>query len=274
MTLDPIVMIDGVLAWQVKARSDGLLLTNLFPDPQKMDDWMRRKAAFAVDGFDGCRLLVVKEETFDRIYYVSSELDAAAKACGIYQKQANRTCVLDVVGPQPVQSNASDAWGAEGFAVLKTLTRMQRRKGVEPYECSMPAIPRPTTENDAIHIYAALHKFFDARAEQLPCMEEVRDLCTNGSSFVACVGNIVYSFLLGEIQGRKGTIRYWFTAPEGRGKGLGGNLMHTFLDHCLEVGSSYQELWVIDDNENAIKRYEHYGFAFDRVKDTVFIKGE
>jgi len=30
-----------------------------------------------------------------------------------------------------------------------------------------------------------------------------------------------------------------------------------------------QYFWVKTDNENAIKRYQHYGFAFEPMKDVV-----
>lgn len=262
-----------ILAWQAQARNAGLMLTNFFPDPRKMDDWVQRVAVYSVDDSVDCRLLVVKEENFLRLFYSANDINVAAKVCSGFQQSVNEVCVLDVVGPAPVQDIARNAFEGVGFNVYKSLTRMQRRKGVESYECNHTALSRLAIEEDAIHIYGALREYFDIRAEQLPCLDEVRQFCSNGSSYVAVEGSTVCSFLLGEIQGRKGTVRYWFSAPEGRGKGAGSVVMHAFLDHCLECGCSYQELWVIDDNENAIKRYEHYGFAFDRLKDSVYIKG-
>ena len=261
------------LAWQAQARNAGLMVTNFFPEPRKMDDWIQREVVSAVDGSEGCRLMVVKEDGFHRLFYAAADIDEAANACEALQRQVDEVCVLDVVGPETIQAATRISFGRVGFAPYKTLTRMQRRKGVVSYDGNQMAVPRLATEADAIHIYGALHKYFDVRAEQLPCLEEVKGLCTNGSSYVAVVGSTVCSFLLGEVLGRKGTVRYWFTAPEGRGNGAGGVVMRAFLAHCLECGCSYQELWVIDDNENAIKRYERYGFAFDRLKDSVYIKG-
>lgn len=261
---------DIVHAWQSQSHDAGLLLTNLFPDERKIADWLSRDAVEVVGGFDDCRLLVVREDGFERIFYAAKSLEAAAKACHMYADKHAVNFVLDVVGPQTIQTEALLRFGDNGFVVRKSLTRMQLRS-VESWVNTVSDV-RLASEKDAAQIHAALHQFFDARAEQLPCLNEVTELCQTGASFVIEERVGITSFLLGEVHGKKGVVRYWFTLPEGRGKGSGGAAMRAFFNHCKTNGSTFQELWVLDDNEIAIKCYQHYGFNFDRLKDTVFEK--
>lgn len=261
---------DIVHAWQSQSHDAGLLLTNMFPDDRKIADWLSRGAVEVVSGFADCRLLVVHEDGFDRIFYAAKSFDAVARTCSAYTDNNAVDCVMDVVGPQAVQADATVKLKESGFEVRKSLTRMLRR--VSSSEVAVRPNSRPAAERDALQISDALHRFFDVRAEQLPCVDEVRDLCVNGASFVVEEGDAIHAFLLGEVHGKKGMVRYWFTMPAGRCKGVGGSVMHAFFDHCKAMDSTFQELWVLDDNENAIKRYQHYGFNFDRLKDTVFEK--
>ena len=262
--------IDVVREWQAQAHDAGLVITNLFPDDRKIADWIARDAVAVVNGFDDCRLLVVREAGFDRVFYASKSLEAAAAACRTYADGQGSECVLDVVGPQTVQTDALRRFGDNGFGVRKSLTRMQRR--VSEQELKLASDVRPACENEAARIFAALHQYFDARSEQLPSIAEVGELCKSGASFVVEDRGEIVAFLLGELQGKKGLVRYWFTMPAGRGNGVGSAVMHAFFNHCQYKGATFQELWVLDDNENAVRRYLHYGFKFDRLKDTVFEK--
>lgn len=262
-----------ILAWQAQARNDGLTLTNLFPDPRKMGDWMRRKVAFAVVGIADCRPLVIHEDGFDRLFFCATSIEAAAKACGAYQMACGNVCVLDHVGMAQTQQAAASAFAENGFEIMKTLTRLSRRQNVfvektDDLDC------RFAEECDAKPIYGLLQSYFNPFAEQLPTEEMVADLCVSGLSFVVCKDGIIQAFLLGEGQGKKSVVRYWFSLPDNRNAGCGGQVMRRYFARCAELGVVAQELWVIDTNDNAIKRYDHYGFRPGMLKDYVFIKGK
>ena len=62
-------------------------------------------------------------------------------------------------------------------------------------------------------------------------------------------------------------LRYWFAHPVARGKGVGGRLLKAMFAAGSDTKRQY--FWVKTDNENAIKRYQHYGFAFEPMKDVV-----
>ena len=45
------------------------------------------------------------------------------------------------------------------------------------------------------------------------------------------------------------------------------------LMFAMGANTKRQYFWVKTDNENAIKRYRHYGFEFEELKDTVLAYG-
>lgn len=51
--------------------------------------------------------------------------------------------------------------------------------------------------------------------------------------------------------------------------GIGSSLYKKVMFESKNI--KRQMLWVVSDNENAIKRYEHYGFKLDRFIDNVMI---
>lgn len=65
-------------------------------------------------------------------------------------------------------------------------------------------------------------------------------------------------------------LRYWFTSSKYRNQGVGAKLLKSSL--FLAKETKRQILWVISENENAIKRYEHYGFKRELMNDYVLIK--
>ena len=64
-------------------------------------------------------------------------------------------------------------------------------------------------------------------------------------------------------------LRYWFTHPNYRDKKIGSKL----LRHFFKIGedTKRQIFWVIQSNENAIKRYRHYGFKEENMFDYVLM---
>ena len=62
-------------------------------------------------------------------------------------------------------------------------------------------------------------------------------------------------------------LRYWFTHPDYRDKKVGSRLLRRFFEEGKDT--KRQLFWVIRTNENAIKRYKHYGFTEENMYDFV-----
>ena len=62
-------------------------------------------------------------------------------------------------------------------------------------------------------------------------------------------------------------LRYLLVLPEYRSQGVGSELFRQFLWEGRET--KQQILWVNQANENAIVRYEHYGFKKENMYDYI-----
>ena len=81
----------------------------------------------------------------------------------------------------------------------------------------------------------------------------------------------VEGFVIYDLSPAQLYLRYWFVHPEARGRGIGGKLLRTMFAAGAQTKRQY--FWVKTDNENAIIRYKHYGFAFEPLKNTVLACG-
>jgi ribosomal protein S18 acetylase RimI-like enzyme len=115
-----------------------------------------------------------------------------------------------------------------------------------------------------------MQKDFDPLAEQLPTIKELKDYVKRQQLLVIKEGDDLCGFLIFELTGVTWYLRYWYTSPDHRNKGIGAGLLKTSL--LYGVDSKRQIFWVIAANENAIKRYEHYGFTRENMNDYVMIK--
>ena len=85
-------------------------------------------------------------------------------------------------------------------------------------------------------------------------------------------GHDITGFVIFDLSPAALYLRYWFVSPGARGGGVGGKLMRSMFAAGLSTKRQY--FWVKTDNENAIKRYRHYGFEFEELKDTVLAYGQ
>ena len=139
-----------------------------------------------------------------------------------------------------------------------------------PLKLPYPYIIRPANEQDIWDIEDIFKEQFNALMERIPDQEELRELIRKeGIRLAFCNGKLA-GFIIFQKEGQNLHLRYWWTAPGFRGGGIGSGLMREFIK--ASNGTMRQFLWVFSDNENAIKRYKHYGFEFDGTEDEIYIR--
>ena len=77
------------------------------------------------------------------------------------------------------------------------------------------------------------------------------------------------ALLFFETQGFTSTVRYWVVANQFQSVGFGSALIR----HYFAAQSAVRRfiLWVTVDNENAVKKYRHYGYNPDGLVDNVLV---
>ena len=241
--------------------------TNFFWDEQKHPYWILDNSFF-YEKCENCYILFHQNIGFTNIFYISTSLDAFSEA--YRQITLNNDHVIDVVCRN------------EGKGELDILKEL----GYEPYKClyRMSHIGLLADDNwektdevgyahdlDVNSVYEALHQDFDPICEQLPSLQEVRDFANRQQILMIKDGEKLCGFLIYELSGTTTWyLRYWYTSPEYRNMKIGAKLLKASL--VDGKATKRQQLWVISDNENAIKRYEHYGFVKEKIYDYVMIK--
>ena len=126
--------------------------------------------------------------------------------------------------------------------------------------------------NQVSEILALFHQYFDPKAEQIPNELEIKNWIANGSLLIYEVENKIAGFIIFDLNGLTLYLRYWFVHPEYREQKIGSKLFQYFL--FKGKNSKRQLFWVITTNENAIKRYKHYGFKQENMFNFVLINKE
>ena len=184
--------------------------------------------------------------------------------------QSEKEIVVDVVVKGDGKSDV-ERLAAAGFVPYKSLFRMSHIGLLAEDDWNNQKNVTFADETDACLVYNSLQSDFDPICEQLPSLQEVKDYIQQNSLLVVKDDDQLCGYLLFELKGKTlWYLRYWYTSPRYRNHGVGSKLLRMAL--ALGQTTRRQQLWVVTDNDNAIKRYEHYGFHREDIHDYVLIK--
>lgn len=237
-------------------------LTNFFPERRKVEIWTSHECLYVID-FEETVLFLKKDDDFTYIFYCSTTKVNLLKTLEKLPKDV--PYVFDQIVDARTDSTLVDSFRLLGFNVRKSLVRMSKIN--ESKEVLAPNNSFIATENDIQEIYYLLHEHFDKYAEQIPTKEELCDFITTNHSLLFKIEGIIAGFILFDQTPSTSCLRYWFVNPKYRNQGVGSALFHEYIKRC--AACSRHLLWVVEDNENAVKRYEHYGYKTEKLKDYV-----
>lgn len=247
-------------------KRDGRFRSNLFIDPKKHGRWVTEGTVYVERVSKDCALIIKDNATFNYLFYMASSVEALSAA--LWAITLDKPTSVDIVSRNE-EPEEQIAFENVGFSVRRRLYRMTHAGKLALNQGPHAAIGCATSA-DAHEIKMLLDSNFDELSEQLPDEVEIEDLIHAGCVQVYRIGRQVAGFAIGEEHGLTWHLRYWFVSDEARNKGVGTALLAKTLDGNA---SQRQELWVVSDNQNAIRRYEHYGFKRDRLNDVVMLKG-
>ena len=252
-------------AKQIRSLRKGFF-TNFYWDPNRHPYWITEGTLLFEQG-EECVLMIHQNDGFANLYYISTSLDSIATM--VDKWQTKQDLVVDIVckGEGIAEQNA---FSRMGFTLCKSLYRMNHigqmaQPGWLKESCVMYG-----SKDDALLVYQALQQNFDALCEQLPSLKEVEDYAERRQLLVIKDSERLCGFLIAELTGVTWYLRYWYTSIDYRNQGIGAKLLRASLIDAF--ASKRQLFWVIADNDNAIKRYEHYGFTRENMNDYVMIK--
>lgn len=248
-------------------------VTNFYLDEAKHGAWIKT-GQFLYDKFDDTVLLLFDhdapdcENYFTNLFYISTSIASVIDHLKPYpEKFIYDLYVLDIVGRDAMCAPMNEALKAIGAKERASLVRMNRVDNPETTMMQQDERVVYAKADDLKQIESLLHTYFDEKLEQIPLSSEIAQLIADKHVMKCVVNGNIAGILLFELNASTLYLRYWLTLPEYRDQGVGGALLKRFFYEGKET--KRQILWVMQDNENAIKRYEHYGFRQENMYDYI-----
>lgn len=253
------------LQQQVNVVRNHKFITNFYLDPAKHSVWVAKKDCYT-EKIGETLFIVRQDRLFWNIFYSSSTIEQLEMDLQAFiSEHADETMMFDVVGRDLQCKPIVDLMKELGCTESTRLMRMTRM--ADPFDFKLDLSVRKGMENDIPVISMWLHTFFDVYTEQIPYDEELVDYARQGNVLVCEENGRMAGFLIYEMNNTTLYLRYWFTHPDFRDKKVGSRLLRTFFEEGRNT--KRQLFWVICSNENAIKRYRHYGFKEENMFDFV-----
>lgn len=241
-------------------------ITNFYTDIFKHGIWIQKEAFF----FDKSRdtlFLIKNNETFWNVFYCSTTVSELSEALGRFQTNyPTQIIMVDVVGTAEQSAPLIKMFTKKNYATYSSLVRMSRLTPQGTIECKNKNLSYADAI-DAEEILEMLTKYFDARCEQIPYLEELKKYAENHCIIIYKEDSRIWGFVVFESNANTHYLRYWFVYPEHRDKKIGSILLNRFFHEGRTTRR--QMFWVITNNDNAIIRYRHYGFVEENLFDYV-----
>lgn len=252
------------LSAEIRAIKRGFI-TNFFLDPVKHGMWIKKGDCY-VERVVNTLFIIKKLPTFWNVFYCSTMIDDFSQdLLNFLTEHKGNTMMFDIVGRDAQCQSVVELFRSKGCQEATSLVRMTRI--AEPFDYTPDASIRKATEVDIPQVSQLLHEYFDAKIEQIPYDEELLDYARQGHMLVCEEQGKIAGFLIFELNSTTLYLRYWFTLPDFRDKKVGSRLLRRFFEEGKDT--KRQLFWVIRTNENAIKRYRHYGFVEENMYDFV-----
>jgi len=256
---------------QAVKRQGPEFVTNLYAAWNRVKHWVEDRLLLAVES-DRTLCVLRKDRDFYHLYFFATDIDALDQALARWPDAGidRRTLVTDLVGKGDATEKVQAVFRRHAFQSYTTLFRLSRVTP-EPiaadvgYDDVVFAAP-----SDAPQIVGLLEASFDRYAEQLPTTTEIEAAADKGSILIVRRQKNIAGVLFFEVTGQTSVLRYWLVAPGFRDEHVGSKLMRRYYEECTTVRRFL--LWVIAGNDNAAKRYHHYGYDPDGLVDHVMIK--
>jgi hypothetical protein len=241
--------------------------TNFFPVQARLEQWIQRRELF-LRFQDQSVFFLRRENGFWRLYFCAGSDQGLGTGLAALEVVRTEPVVLDVLGAKLALEPWPERLRPAGFRSYNRLQRMARvgKAASSPLNVSAPAVSFAAHE-DAPSILAVLADLFDRFADQLPSLPELEAAIKNQQVLTINTDGTIAALLLFETQGLTSAVRFWAVARAYQSRRFGAALMHHYFG--LHPNVKRFNLWVGVDNQNAVKKYEHYGYSPDGLFDLI-----
>ncbi len=241
--------------------------TNFFPVQTKLQKWIDHEE-LVVESRTETAFFFRRDRGFWHLYYCAASVSALQAGLVALPDLKTRPVVTDLVGDEKALGSVRPALESAGFRHYTQLQRMMRMNQSQPQATAKPETSIGFAEAaDAPAALALIESAFDHYSEQLPTPYEIKAAIENHQVLAAKHDGALAGLLFFETQGFTSAIRFWAVGEQFRDLHCGSALIRRYFDAHSAVRRF--TLWVNSANENAIRKYQHYGYAPDGLLDYV-----
>lgn len=242
------------------------LLTNFYPNREKNEIWIFNGDFYKIESGDTI-FFFKKHSDFYSLFFISSCNESLEKSLSeLTLDFEEKMLVVDIVQREE-KSDLLDIFHCQFFNHYTSLVRMSRLNAKEDFPCISVEGIKEATDLHLFSLENIFKEYFDEKSEQIPDRNELQKWIKNKNILIYEDGNSIGGFLVYEIIGSTLYLRYWFVHPDFREKKIGSKLFKMFESKGRDANRHL--FWVIKSNENAIKRYRHYGFVEEKMYNFV-----
>jgi ribosomal protein S18 acetylase RimI-like enzyme len=249
--------------------------TNFFPMQSKLEGWIRHDELLS-EIRDGAAFFLRKDRDFWHLYFCAANMPALQRELAGLRNAQTDPIVLDLIGKETMLADLLRLFETSGFRRYARLVRLTRSSlsSSEGERARVTGLESPNAPEltfaqatDSEAISTLLGSSFDRYADQLPSPYELQDAIAHHNILTAKMNGTLAALLFSETHGLTSTVRYWAVAEQFRALRLGSILMR----HYFAAQNAVRRflLWVAASNENALQKYQHYGYAPDGLVDHV-----
>jgi GNAT superfamily N-acetyltransferase len=242
------------------------LITNFFPNREKIEIWISKNEFYKIEIGEVIYFLRSNLDFYTLFFIASSNEELDKSLSQLLIGFSDEIFILDIVQREEF-SDVLNIFYDKSFNLYTSLVRMNRLNHRADLLYISTDVIKEASRHHLISLNNMLHSFFDEKAEQLPDEMELENWIENKNILIYEEDNQIGGFLIYEIIGNTLYLRYWFVHPDFREKRVGSKLFNEFEIRGKETNRHL--FWVIRSNENAIKRYKHYGFVEEKMYNFV-----
>ena len=251
---------------EIRSKSP-LFVTNYFPNETKDKELIAKEQLYYYRNEDVC--LVIRQFVgYNDFSYIASSLETLYSILEDFFSSTHDIYVTDLVGFPAQIASIKLLFEKKGFTLRRSLQRMVKMGVDDDSRVDSKEIVYPTYD-EINNISSLLLENIDPLSEQIPSVEELSRFIDNKQIYLYKKHDEIAGLIIFELTSMVFNLRYWFVNLKFRNMGIGSSLYKKVMFESKNI--KRQMLWVVSDNENAIKRYEHYGFKLDRFIDNVMI---
>lgn len=211
--------------------------------------------------------LLTDDDGFTRLYFIASDITEIKFFLNNEIRKLTADISVEIAGSSKYLQNIKETFLQNGFYKYSSMVRMSKiRNEIEEVDFENIHLLTVDKKKEFQKLYK---KYFDKFVERIPTMEEIDGFINNKNTYYFSDNDEIQGFIVFEPHGITSHLRYWFVHPNYRDKKIGSKLIQLFFN----IGENVKRelFWVIESNENAIKRYKHFGFVEEDMHNLILI---